>query len=172
MTFWSRPWWWASLALGVTGLGCATTPKPCTEPPPLRITLEAGERLNTDDRGRSLPTVVQLLQVRSIRRLEGADFGAVYQRPKEVFEEDLLRVDELTLEPGQTLTREFPREPQAKQLVAVGLFRRPVGAGWRAPLLLDEVRPERCGPGGKGAGGEDARFRFQDGQVEPVQASR
>ena len=138
----------------------------------MRVTFEADERLNTDDRGRSLPTVIQLFQVRSIRRLEGADFAAVYQRPKEVFAEDLLRVDELTLDPGQTLTREFPREAQAKQLVAVGVFRRPAGADWRAPLMLAEVSPERCRIGGTGGGGEDARFRFQDGRVEPVQASR
>jgi type VI secretion system protein VasD len=146
--------------------------KPCAETPPLRVTFEADERLNTDDRGHSLPTVVQLLQVRSARRLEGADFAAIYQRPKEVFEEDLLRVDELTLDPGQTLTREFPRDPQAKQVVAVGLFRRPAGAGWRAPLMLADVPPERCGAGVRGAGGEDARFRFEDARVEPIRASR
>jgi type VI secretion system protein VasD len=163
----------ALLPLCAALLACAHEQrKPCVEPPPLRITFEAAERLNPDEHGRSLPTVVQLLQVRSARRLEGAEFAVVFQRPKEVFEEDLLRVDELTLDPGQTLTREFPRDPQAKQVVAVGLFRRPAGAGWRAPLVLAEVPPERCGGGVQGGGGEDARFRFQDAQVEPIRASR
>lgn len=159
-----------ALAL-VSGCAHSGAGKPCAEPPPLRVAFEADARLNADDLGRSLATVVKLLQVKSAQRLEGADFTAVWQSPKEVFAEDLLRVDEFTLDPGQNATHEVPRDPQAQYVVAVGVFRRPSGSAWRAPAALAAVPPERCGPG-KGGAFVDARFRFQDARVESLAASQ
>ena len=66
-----------------------------------------------------------MLQLKDIRRLEAAEFQDVWQRPKEVLEDNLIASDELTLEPGQTLTRQLSRNPKANFIVVLGVFRRP-----------------------------------------------
>jgi type VI secretion system protein VasD len=108
------------------------------------VLLEASERINPDDRGNSLATIVQVLQLKDIRRLEAAEFQDVWQRPKEALEDDLIATDELTLEPGQTLTRQLARDPNANFIVVFGVFRRPAGQVWRSIQRLPEVTPELC----------------------------
>lgn len=134
------------LGLGLWMGACASTPQlaPCKEPPPISVLLEASERLNPDDRGSSLSTIVQVLQLKDVRRLEASEFQDVWQRPKEILEDDLLATDELTLEPGQTLTRQLQRESDATFVVVLGVFRRPAGQVWRSIQRLPEVTPELC----------------------------
>ncbi|HEX8701828.1 MAG TPA: type VI secretion system lipoprotein TssJ, partial [Myxococcaceae bacterium] len=120
----------AAVVLGFAVImgACATVkppPEPCKEPPPISVLLEASERINPDDRGNSLATIVQVLQLKDIRRLEASEFQDVWQRPKEVLEDDLIATDELTLEPGQTLTRQLSRDEKANFIVVFGVFRRP-----------------------------------------------
>jgi type VI secretion system protein VasD len=122
----------------------AAPPEPCKDPPPLSVLLEASERLNPDDRGSSLSTIIQVLQLKDVRRLEAAEFQDVWQRPKEVLADELLATDELTLEPGQTLTRQLSRESGANFVVVLGVFRRPAGQVWRSIQRLPEVTPEFC----------------------------
>jgi type VI secretion system protein VasD len=158
------------LALAVWLGACAHAApavEPCKEPPPISVLLEAGERLNPDDRGSSLSTIVQVLQLKDIRRLEAAEFQDVWQRPKEVLEDDLIASDELTLEPGQTLTRQLARDPKATYIVVLGVFRRPAGQVWRSIQRLPEVTPEMCAAA-KRPGPQPAalHFYFEDYRVE------
>ncbi|WP_224363347.1 type VI secretion system lipoprotein TssJ [Hyalangium versicolor] len=145
----------------------AAAPEPCKEPPPISVLLEASERLNPDDRGSSLSTIVQVLQLKDIRRLEASEFQDVWQRPKEVLEDDLIATDELTLEPGQTLTRQLARDPKATFVVVLGLFRRPAGQVWRSIQRLPEVTPELCAAVKKpGAKPPPLYFYLEDYRVE------
>lgn len=105
-------------------------------PVPLDVSVTASERLNPDEQGQSLPTVVRILQLKGTARMEGAEFDALYRRGKEVLGEDLLRTDELTLSPGQTVKLRLERDPAARAAVAVGLFRKPSGLSWRAVAEL------------------------------------
>lgn len=105
-------------------------------PVPLEVTVAAADRLNPDEQGQSLPTVVRVLQLKGTARLEGAEFDALYRRAKEVLAEDLLRVDELTVSPGQTVKLRLERDPAARAAVALCLFRRPAGLSWRAVAEL------------------------------------
>ncbi|MBN1208014.1 MAG: type VI secretion system lipoprotein TssJ [Myxococcaceae bacterium] len=158
-----------TLGLAVCVGACATTPppEPCKEPPPLAVLLEASERLNPDDRGNSLSTIVQVLQLKDVRRLEAAEFQDVWQRSKEVLEDDLLAMDELTLEPGQTLTRQLKREPDATFVVVLGVFRRPAGQVWRSIQRLPEVTPELCAAAKKPGHRPPAlHFYLEDYRVE------
>ncbi len=146
---------------------CAHNPPPpaaCEQPPPFLIQLEAGTRLNPDDQGRSLPTNIQVYQLKDSRRFEAAEFQDLWQRPKEVLEEDLLAVDELTLEPGQRLSREVNRTPKAEYLAVVGVFRRPAGVVWRDVERLPAVKPEDCRPGAPRE--TSLRFLVEDYRVE------
>jgi type VI secretion system protein VasD len=142
-------------------------PEPCKEPPPISVLLEASERINPDDRGNSLATIVQVLQLKDIRRLEAAEFQDVWQRPKEVLEEDLIATDELTLEPGQTLTRQLSRDEKANFVVVFGVFRRPAGQVWRSIQRLPEVTPELCAAAKKpGPPPAPMHFYIEDYRVE------
>ena len=160
----------AVLLSGLLAGACTHTPPApavCEEPPPFLIRLDASERLNPDDQGRSLPTNIQVFQLKDARRFEAAEFQDLWQRPKDVLEEDLLAVDELTLEPGQKLAREVNRTPKAEYLAVVGVFRRPAGLVWRAVERLPRVRPEDCRPTSKDASREAAlRFLIEDYRVE------
>jgi type VI secretion system protein VasD len=161
-----------ALALGFAVVmgACATVkppPEPCKEPPPFSVLLEASERINPDDRGNSLATIVQVLQLKDIRRLEAAEFQDLWQRPKEVLEEDLIATDELTLEPGQTLTRQLARDPKATFIVVFGVFRRPAGQVWRSIQRLPEVTPELCAAAKKpGLPPPPMHFYIEDYRVE------
>jgi type VI secretion system protein VasD len=163
---------WLALGVVLGGLGCARgAPQvrgPCEEPPPFTLQIHASERLNPDDRGRALPTLIQVLQLEESRRLEAADFQQVWQQPKEVLDGDLLRVDELMVEPGQTLTQRFAREPKARYVVVLGIFRRPSGQSWRALQPLPDVPPERCGKQAAREGSQEppVRFAVEDYRVE------
>jgi type VI secretion system protein VasD len=163
------------LVLGVTlgAWACVTAPqerKPCQEPPPFTLQLQAAERLNPDDRGNALPTMIQVLQLEESRRLEHVDFQQLWRQPKDVLEGDLLRVDELMIEPGQTLAQRFEREPKAKYVAVLGVFRRPVGQSWRAAQLLPEVPPEQCGKqvARQGTREPAVRFSLEDYRVEAI----
>ncbi len=169
---------WGRLAVRMTlmaGLAvwlgaCAHSPaplEPCKEPPPIAVLLEASERLNPDDRGNSLSTIVQVLQLKDIRRLEASEFQDVWQRPKEVLEDDLIASDELTLQPGQTLTRQLARDPKTTYVVVLGVFRRPAGQVWRSILRLPEVTPELCAAAKKpGPQPPPLHFYLEDYRVE------
>jgi type VI secretion system protein VasD len=102
------------------------------EPVPIEVTVTASDRLNPDEQGQSLPTVVRILQLKGSARLEGADFDPVYRRLKEALGEDLLAMEELTLSPGQSVRRQLDRDPAARAIAVVGLFRRPSALSWRA----------------------------------------
>jgi len=105
-------------------------------PSPIQVSIVASARLNPDDQGQALPTVVRLYQLRSPARLEAAEFEALYRSEKETLGEDLLQVDEVVVEPGATAARKLPRHKDARALAAVGLFRRPSGASWRSAVEL------------------------------------
>ena len=175
---WQQVWgsgggcgWRVALTLGfVVWLGAcahaAAPAEPCKEPPPISVLLEASDRLNPDDRGNSLSTIVQVLQLKDIRRLEAAESQDVYQRPKEVLEEDLIASDELTLEPGQTLTRQLSRDPKANFIVVLGVFRRPAGQVWRSIQRLPEITPELCDAAKKPGRLPPLHFYLEDYRVE------
>lgn len=156
------------------GWGCASTPQggaPCQEPPPFTLQIQASERLNPDDLGRALPTMVRVFQMEDWRRLESVDFHQAWQQPEEVLEGDLLKVDALTIDPGQTLAQPIERNPRAKYVVVLGVFRHPTDQNWRAVQPLQAVPPEKCGKQAARQGSAEPSLRFSlDGYR--VEASR
>jgi type VI secretion system VasD/TssJ family lipoprotein len=132
----------ALLVTAGTG-GCGHDPPPppaapCKEPD-LKITVRGSDRLNMDEGGRSLAVVVRIYQLKSLKTLEDADFDQVWQHDKETLGEDLISVDELTIDPSDKKVVPVKRVPDAKYLVAVGLFRKPDGIAWRATRNLRPI---------------------------------
>ncbi len=121
--------------LGACGLfGGSSRPEPA--PAPIEVVVVADARLNPDEMGRSLPTVVRLYQLKSSGKIEGADFDAIYRQPKEALGEDLLQADEITISPGDTTRRRLELDKSARAVAAVAVLRRPAGVSWRAVAEL------------------------------------
>lgn len=116
--------------------GCALFGKGDSTPVPIQISVNAAQRLNPDDAGESLPTLVKLYQLKSAAKLEGADFDRVYRAPKETLGDDLLRVDEVLLAPGGTAQQRIERDRAARVLAVVPVVRRPTGKSWRTVVEL------------------------------------
>jgi type VI secretion system protein VasD len=105
-------------------------------PSPLDLEIAAGARLNPNDQGQPLPTVVRIYQLRSTGKLERTEFDRLYRQPKEALGEDLLQGEEVTLSPGETMKRRVDRDRGARYVAVVALFRRPTGASWKAVAEL------------------------------------
>ena len=123
-------------AVSVAGCGLTTRSSPPAEPAPLEVEIVAADRLNPDERGQSLPTVVHIYLLKSPVKLERAEFERIYRAPAETLGADLLQTEEITLSPGEKLSRRLERERSARALAVVALFRRPTGSSWRAIVEL------------------------------------
>lgn len=149
----------------------------CDRPPPFYLRLEASDRVNPDPRGRSMPTVVQILQLEDSLRMEQASFRGLWGKPEQTLEKDLLQVAEFTVAPGQTMERWIPRDPKARFVVAMGLFRQPLGYSWRTLTVLPAVPESLCveqPPGERGAPrstDEQLRFKLQGYQIDLLRAA-
>lgn len=155
------------LLAATVGTSCAkrVAPTPCETPPPMQVVLDVSDQVNPDPRGRSLPTVVQVIQLKDSAKLERAGFRDLWNRPKEYLGEDLLQVAEFTVAPGQKLQRWIQRDPKARFILTMGHFRQPLGYSWRTVSALDPVPPPLCVERPAGDQGEpkpwDVRLRYR-----------
>lgn len=170
------------LACALFAAGCAhgpTQPFVCQFPPQFHVTLDASQRVNPDEDGNALPTVVEVLQLSSTTRVGNAGFNDLWKQSQKVLGSDLVREDELTIDPGQTSGTWLERAPTTKFVVAVALFRQPSDGRWRtavklAPVTSDEC-PDQAMQGRTGDPGEsdlDLRFHLEDFRIEAVSAAR
>ncbi len=129
----------------VLAVGCAHAPRPpCDNPPPVYLVLKGSDRLNPDEKGRPLVTQVLILQVKGTAKLEGAEFSELTTKPKEVLGDELLSMNETTVEPAGTTTVGYRRDPKATAAVVVANFRQPSGFSWRTTAKLPPVDVEKC----------------------------
>jgi type VI secretion system VasD/TssJ family lipoprotein len=157
------------VAAAAVFLACSHTPPPpptpCTTPEPLRVNLRASARLNPGEKGEALATVVRFYQLKGIGKLTGASFDDLLDHDKDTFGDDLLGQLEITINPGDQATPPLTRNPDAGYLLAVALFRQPVGTNWRAMKKLSPPDPDYCHAGtarddGKKSPAFDTSVRF------------
>ncbi|SEL28069.1 type VI secretion system protein VasD [Stigmatella aurantiaca] len=156
------------------GTACAKRvgPAACETPPPFQVVLDVSAQVNPDPRGRSLPTVVQILQLQDSVKLDRAGFRDLWSSPQEFLGKDLLQTAEFTVAPGQKFQRWIQRDPKARFVLAMGHFRQPLGYSWRAIAKLDPVPEVFCSE--RPAGEQDAprpgdlqlRYRLQGYQLD------
>jgi type VI secretion system protein VasD len=123
-------------------------------PAPVDVIITAAARLNPDDSGAALPTVVRIYQLKGTSKAEAAQFEDLYRRDKELLGEDLLQLDEVVVAPGATVRKTVAGIPEARAVMVVGVFRRPAGLGWR-------IIAERKGKGPLNVRAEDYRIERQ-----------
>jgi len=132
--------------MSVAVAGCGGTQSPaCEIPEQGNLSIEATERLNPDDAGRPLPTIIRIYQLDGLGSLELASFEQIWQEAEDTLGETLLVADEVTVYPGTTVHRTFERDPAANFLVGVAIVRRPAGVSWRTVLELPaSAEAQRC----------------------------
>lgn len=144
------------IVLLLAGCGATAPPPACQLSDTSPLVIEASDRLNPDASGQSLPTIVRVYQLRDVGALEQASFEDVWRRPDQTFEKSLLAQDEITLYPRQVVRRPFDRDPKANFIVAVGIFRTPVGTTWRTVLELPAPRSEMLCASVQAAAGDES----------------
>lgn len=125
------------LGLASALAGCGSTPRPNCEPSEsANLRIETTDRLNPNEEGIPLPTVVRIYQLANIGAMETATFEEIHENDEETLGEAMLGKDEVTVYPRSRINRQFERNPEANYIVGVGIFRRPTGVSWRTILEL------------------------------------
>jgi type VI secretion system protein VasD len=119
-------------------------PSPCATPEPIRLLLTASPRLNLDENGESLPTVVRMYQLRDSSKLVESSPDRLLAEDRALLAEDLVEVRELTLYPGERAAPLLMRGEGATTVAVVAMFRRPNGTAWRAIRKLPPPNPQHC----------------------------
>jgi type VI secretion system protein VasD len=130
----------ALLLVGLSASGCFLFASGDGTPAPIPITLRATDRVNPDEQGQALATVVRIYQLKGTAKVDAADFDSVYRREKETLGEDLIQVEELEIPPGKSLSKNITPDKATKAVMVMAIFRRPVGNLWRSivPLAADQ----------------------------------
>jgi type VI secretion system protein VasD len=120
------------IPMTLASVGCGSSAPPaCDLPEQTGLIIDGSDRLNPDETGRSLPTIVRIYQLKEVSKLEMASFEEVWRNGEEVLGDSVLGMDEVTLYPGRRIVRGFERNPEATSIAAVAIVRRPSGVSWR-----------------------------------------
>jgi type VI secretion system protein VasD len=144
----------------------AAPPPPCTAPEQLRVALSATDRVNPDDKGAALATVVRLYQLKSVDKLQLASFDDFLDKDRAALGDDFVAMQELTVNPGDRLSPAVTRSPDAAYLVAVALFRQPTSLTWRAVKQLPAIDPQACHAKDPSAAGGLSAFALDENRIE------
>ena len=117
---------------GLGAAGCAGAAPTCKIPDTVEIELESSDRVNRDEKGESLPTVIRLYQLIDLSAMQSASFDDIWERSDEVLGETKAgKPIVITIYPGQIMVQRFKRNAAADFLVGAAVFRKPIGGAWR-----------------------------------------
>lgn len=120
----------------IAGCGGNNARPSCDAQENANLRIRATDRMNPDEDGRPLPTVVRIYQLGNIGQAETATFEELWQNDEETLGDAMLGKDELTMFPDTNVSREFERNPDANYIMGVAIVRRPTGVSWRTILQL------------------------------------
>ena len=97
----------------------------------VQVVIQPAEQLNPDEEGNPLSVVMRLYQLKGDQNLELVDFDTVWQQGGEAaFGEEFLAEQEVVVYPAKSEILEVKPDPEMTHLVAVAIFREPVGRDW------------------------------------------
>jgi type VI secretion system VasD/TssJ family lipoprotein len=112
--------------------GCAGAKPTCKIPDTVELELESSDRVNRDEKGESLPTVIRLYQLIDLSAMQSASFDDIWEHDDDTLGETKAgKPISLTIYPGQIMVQRFKRNPNADFLVGAAVFRKPIGGAWR-----------------------------------------
>lgn len=127
---------WLIAASALTG--CAG-PRP-TMPAPYAVVISADAKINLDRQNRPTPVQVRLLELRNSSNFESLDFYTLYDKDDATLGANLLSKEQLTLQPGQSLTLSRKANPEARMLGVFVAFRDVTTGSWRAVAPLPQAK--------------------------------
>ena len=89
------------------------------------VYLYPAKKMNADDLGQPLPTVVWVYQLKSKDRMEQADFKAIWKNDKGALADDLLEKKEITIYPKEIQRVKLDEKEGVKYIAVVAIFRKP-----------------------------------------------
>lgn len=105
----------------------------------VRLVLQPTEEINLDPEGTPRATSVRIYQLKNGRTLDvPLDFREVWQNAEEVFGDEFLKVEEVTVYPGKPDVVEIEPEEEATHFVAAAIFREPAGTSWYAEWTVPQ----------------------------------
>jgi type VI secretion system protein VasD len=126
----------ATLLLGTAALfGCSTPPAPAKEAGKCTLqVVSAGiissPHINPTDAGEPRPVQVRIYQLKGDIRFQNASFEDIWKKDKDTLQDDLVKVDELSVYPNTRTQVKFERDESAQFMVVAALFRSPKGKSW------------------------------------------
>ena len=99
--------------------------------------------MNPDESGHPLPTQIRILQLKSLVKLDSAEFDQVWQGMSETLGADLVTAQEVTVFPSAMERVSLELDPLTRFLVGVAIVRSPSGTLWRSVVPLPTTG-ERC----------------------------
>lgn len=118
--------------------GCASTAKRVGVP--YEVKLIAADDVNPDARQRPSPVQITVYTLASTRGFEESDFFGLQGDPRQALGEELIRVEQVILRPGQTHVLRGEGDPKAQALGVVAAYRDLEHSDWRLTIPLPEAR--------------------------------
>ena len=116
---------------------CAQTTRPsCDSSEEAQMRVTGTDRMNQDEDGHPLPTLVRVYQLANLSTMETASFEDIHTNDEETLGDAFLGKDEFTVYPSTQFGRAFERNPDANFIVGFAAVRRPAGVSWRTILDL------------------------------------
>lgn len=96
----------------------------------VRAVVQPTSKVNPDEAGEPLPTVVRFYQLSSDEAVPMLDFRETWEKGKDVFGDSFLAEDERQFYPDKPEVIEIEPDEKATHILAVALFRQPAGISW------------------------------------------
>ena len=116
-------------------LGCTTVNK--LVPPSTELIINVSENVNPDTSERPSPVVMKIFELSSRTIFDTQDFFSLYESPEKLLGPDLLKKDELELQPGSVQNYEMSLNRNTRYVGVVVAYRNIDQARWRAVIEVD-----------------------------------
>jgi type VI secretion system protein VasD len=153
-----------SMSLGAF-MACSTPIVPPAKEPEacklqvVNMTILSSGLINPSVLGEARPVQLRIYQLATDVRFQNADFEDIWKRDKATLQDDLIKVEEMSVYPNYRIDVQFERDEKAMVVAAVALFRNPTGRTWGVTFDLPpppgkgncatpQCADGKCGDGG------------------------
>ena len=124
-----------SFSLLFLAMGCSTVNK--FVPPSTDLKINVSKNVNPDTSDRPSPVVMKIFELSSRTIFDTQDFFSLYETPEKLLGPDLLKKDELELQPNSVQEYKMSLNRNTRHVGVVVAYRNIDQARWRAVIEVD-----------------------------------